>query len=100
MKKMNIAWGEVRDPATMAEQETIKSRGMIKQIDDRNGGTRPLIDSPYHFSDAESGNRGPVSHRGENNAEVLADWLGQSNEQSDQLVKDGVLLFDPEWQHH
>ncbi|MBV1906900.1 MAG: CoA transferase [Pseudomonadales bacterium] len=100
MKKMNIAWGEVRDPACMAEQPSIAARGMIKQIDDRNGGTRPLVQSPYRFSDAESGNRGTVSHRGEDNADVLADWLEMSEKQNEALIDAGVLIFDPDWKHH
>ncbi|MBV1878453.1 MAG: CoA transferase [Pseudomonadales bacterium] len=100
MKKMNIAWGEVRDPATMADQITIKARGLVKQIDDRNGGTRPLVQSPYRFSDADSGNRRSVSHRGEDNAEVLAEWLDMPTAQSTELFDAGVLIFDPDWQHH
>ncbi|MCZ6504140.1 MAG: CaiB/BaiF CoA-transferase family protein [Gammaproteobacteria bacterium] len=100
MKKINVAWGEVRDPATMAEQTTIQARGAIIEIDDRNGGTRPITQSPYRFSDAESGVRGPAAHRGEHNHEVMSEWLDKSSADTEELLAAGILVFDPEWKHH
>ena len=100
MKKINVAWGEVRDPATMARQITIHARGAITEIDDRNGGTRPITQSPYRFSDAESGVRGPAAHRGEHNHEVMSEWLDKSVAETEDLLAAGILVFDPEWKHH
>jgi len=97
MKKVNIAWGEIRDPANIEEQITIKSRDSIVQVDDRAGGTRPITQSPYRFSNAESGVRGPASHRGEHNTEILEQWLGNSNAEIDKLSDSGVLIFDADW---
>lgn len=100
MKEINIAWGEVRDPTTMEDQITIKARGAITQIDDRAGGTRPITQSPYRFSNAKSGVRGPAAHRGEHNEDVMVQWLGKSAEQAKALHASNVLLHDPEWRHH
>ncbi len=100
MKQINIAWGEIRDPAKMETQVTIESRNSITRIDDRNGGTRPITQSPYRFSDAESGVRGPASHRGEHNHEVMEQWLNKSSDDVNKLLDDGILVFDPEWKHH
>ena len=100
MKIINVAWGEVRNPAGIEEQITIKHRKSIVQIDDRQGGTRPITQSPYRFSAAESGVRGPASHRGEHNAEVLADWLGVPVHAYDKLLDSGALVFDDDWKHH
>ncbi len=97
MKKVNIAWGEIRDPANIEKQITIKSRDSIVQVDDRAGGTRPITQSPYRFSNAESGVRGPASHRGEHNTEILEQWLGNSNAEIDKLSDSGVLIFDADW---
>ena len=63
MARMNIAWGEVRNARTLTEQPTVKARGSIVQVDDREGGTRPVVQSPYRFSAAASGVRGPAPHR-------------------------------------
>jgi CoA:oxalate CoA-transferase len=94
--KLNIAWGLVRDPANIHQQATIHARGSIVQIDDRAGGTRPITQSPYRFSNANSGVRGPAPHRGEHNNEVLNDWLAMSSTQVAALKKDGILLADEE----
>lgn len=99
MAKMNLAWGRVRAPATLAEQPTIAARAAIIQIDDRAGGTRPITQSPYRFSGARSGVRGPAPHRGEHNSGVLEDWLGKDAAQINELHTAQVLQFDEERIH-
>ncbi|MCH8256338.1 MAG: CoA transferase [Proteobacteria bacterium] len=100
MKKINVAWGEVRDPATLADQVTIAARGAITEVDDREGGTRPITQSPYRFSDAQSGVRGPAAHRGEHNHEVMREWLDKSSTDIEEMLAAGILIFDPKWKHH
>jgi crotonobetainyl-CoA:carnitine CoA-transferase CaiB-like acyl-CoA transferase len=75
----------------------VAARGAIVQIDDRAGGTRPVTQSPYRFSDAKSGVRGPAPHRGEHNEEVLATWLKKSSEEVTTLRSEGVLQVDEEF---
>jgi CoA:oxalate CoA-transferase len=94
MAQMNIAWGRVRNAATLPEQPTIAARGAIVEVDDRAGGTRPVTQSPYRFSNAKSGVRGPAPHRGEHNRAVLGDWLDKSAEDIDSLLERGVLLHE------
>ena len=60
-------------------------------VDDRAGGTRPVAQSPYRFSDAASGLRGPAAHMGEHNAEVLQEWLNMDDEQIAQLIAAGIV---------
>jgi crotonobetainyl-CoA:carnitine CoA-transferase CaiB-like acyl-CoA transferase len=95
MDEMDIPWGEVRDPAHLEQQPTLKSRGMIVQIDDRAGGTRPIAQSPYRFSDASSGVRGPAAHRGEHNRDVLKDWLNLADAEIEGLMMANILSADP-----
>lgn len=94
MDEMDIPWGEVRDPKHLEHQPTLKNRGMIVQIDDRAGGTRPIAQSPYRFSNARSGVRGPAAHRGEHNREVLKDWLHLADAEIDELVVASLLSED------
>lgn len=91
LAKVNLAWGKVRDPATLMEQPTVAARGAITQVSDRAGGSRPITQSPYRFSNADSGVRGPAPHRGEHNSEVLADWLSKSDAAVAELTAAGVL---------
>ena len=91
MDAMNLAWGKVRDPATIREQDTIRRRGAIVDVDDRAGGTRPVTQSPYRFSAAKSGVRGPASHRGEHNHEVLSEWLNKPTHEISGMIEAAVL---------
>ena len=97
MAQMNLAWGQVRAPVALHEQPTLAARGAITEVDDRAGGTRPITQSPYRFSAARSGVRGPAPHRGEHNVEVLQDWLGRSAAQVQALHGSGVLQFDEDF---
>ncbi len=97
MAEMNVAWGRVRRAAELPDQPTISARGAIVEVDDRAGQTRPITQSPYRFSNARSGVRGPAPHRGEHNADVLLDWLDKSVESVDALLASGVLQRDPEY---
>jgi CoA:oxalate CoA-transferase len=92
MARINVAWGRVRDGASLRDQPTVAHRGSIVDIDDRAGGVRPIPQSPYRFSDARSGVRGPAPHLGEHNAEVLAEWLGLPPERIAALAADGVMI--------
>ena len=92
MATMNLAWGEVRDTTDVRESPTVRHRASIAEIDDRAGGTRPIVQSPYRFSNAESGVRGVAPHRGEHNADALRDWLGCSAQDVAGWVAKGVLI--------
>jgi CoA:oxalate CoA-transferase len=100
MKSINVAWGEVRSPENLRDQKTIIRRGSITDIDDRDGGTRPITQSPYRFSNAKSGVRGPAAHRGEHFNEVLKGWLSMNDKDIAQLREDNVVIYNREWRHH
>ena len=93
--RMNMAWGRVREAAELPTgSPTVAARGSVVRVDDRAGGTRPVVQSPYRFREAASGVRGPAPHRGEHNAEVLADWLGMEAEAVAALAEAGILLAE------
>ena len=89
---MNLAWGDVREGAQTLELPTVKHRGTITHVDDRGGGQRPVVQSPYRFSAASSGARGGSPRQGEHNDEVLADWLGLDERAIGALRSAGVLV--------
>ncbi len=88
---MNLAWGDVRSNTQAYQSPTAKERGTVARVDDREGGTRPVVQSPYRFSDARSGVRRGSAYRGEHNRSVLERWLGATPEEIEQLETDGVL---------
>lgn len=88
----NLPWADVRDHRDAFDTPTAQARGAAADIDDRAGGTRRVAQSPYRFSDAASGVRGPAPYRGEHNEEVLADWLGVGSAEVDACRRAGALL--------
>lgn len=77
LSAMNLAWGDVRDSRDVRDQPTLKHRGSITRVDDRAGGEREIVQSPYRFSSANSGVRGGAPHQGEHNHDVVREWLGK-----------------------
>ncbi len=75
LDEMNIAWGDVRSAEDALELPSVKARGVVAEVDDRAGGTRPTTQSPYHFTHLQSRVRGGAPHLGEHNHEVLCEWL-------------------------
>ena len=88
---VNLAWGDVRSSQEAFVSPTAKARGSLAEIDDRCDGTRRVVQSPYHFSDAESGVRGRAAYRGEHNRAVLMRWLDAKPGEIDELSRDGIL---------
>jgi CoA:oxalate CoA-transferase len=77
--------------AEALECEQTRARGMTRERPDRSGGTVPVLDSPYRFSEATTGVRGEPAFRGEDNRDVLSALLGLDDAELDQLERDGVL---------
>jgi CoA:oxalate CoA-transferase len=68
-----------------------QERGLLERVDDRRGGTRPVVRLPYRFSDATVAARRPAPRRGEHNAEVLREVLGYDDARIAALEGAGVL---------
>lgn len=79
LDRMNLAWGDVRTREQARDLPTVAHRGAIAEVDDRAGGTRPVPQSPYRLSGAETGIRGGAPFLGEHNQEVLREWLGAND---------------------
>ncbi len=95
LDEADLAWGEVRETASAFDSPTARARGARAQVDDRAGGTRPVVQSPYRFSDAHSGaDPGGAPLRGEHNRAVLGEWLELPEAEVDRLLESGVLLAE------
>ena len=91
LEKADIAWGEVRTSQNLLDSPTVAARGVAVLVDDGAGGQRLVAQSPYRFSNAESGVRGGAPRRGQHNAEVLAEWAGLSATRIQELTGAQVL---------
>ena len=53
-----------------------------------------MIQSPYRFSNAAAGVRGPAPYRGEHNAYVLHEWIDLDDETLTALGRERILLAE------
>jgi CoA:oxalate CoA-transferase len=96
LEDANLAWADLRRGRDVIESPTLQARGSVVEIDDRAGGTREVIGSPYRMSVSDTSDPGVAAHRGEHNHEVLAEWLGCGRAEVDALAAREVLQTD-EW---
>lgn len=91
----NIPWADVIDHRRALDTPQATARGAFAVVDDRGGGERRVVQSPYRFSDADAGVAGPAPFRGEHNSEVLREWLGATEDEVAGLDSTGALLSEP-----
>ena len=94
LKRADLPYGAVKESREALASPTLAARGAIARVDDRAGGLRNVIRSPYRFSNAESGVAGPAPFRGEHNRAVLSDWLELPTPELAQLEQTQVLLSE------
>lgn len=85
------AVASMRDALTGA---VATERELLVQVDDRRGGTRPVIRPAARFSGSANAVRGPAPLLGEHNASVLRELLGYDEERIRTLRDSGVLAAD------
>jgi crotonobetainyl-CoA:carnitine CoA-transferase CaiB-like acyl-CoA transferase len=96
LDQANLAWGNVySNDEVWEKQASIAGRRILTDVDDRGGGRRRTMQSPYWFSAARSEVRGPAPFLGEHNAAVCFDWLGMSDGAIQQLRDAGALVEAP-----
>ena len=87
-----LAMGMVRSTVEASMSEHSVARNSVMTVSDRRGGRIAVSNSPWRFSESESGVRGKPKYRGEDNREVLGGLLGLSDTELEQLETSGVLL--------
>ena len=91
LETAKVAWADIRTNQEVLAVPGVAERGVFTKIPDGVGGERGVVQSPYRFSDAASGVRGPAPHMGQHNHEVLGEWLGMQPAAIAELADKGVL---------
>ncbi len=90
--KHRLAVGAIRSVAEVCGSDWARDRDAVVSVDDRGGGRIRIPNAPWKFSKApDVGVTGVPRYRGEDNAAVLRDHLGLSDEQITELVDAGIL---------
>ncbi|MDH3679636.1 MAG: CoA transferase [Acidimicrobiia bacterium] len=92
VSEAGLAVGVIRTVAEIAESEWATDRGIIREVDDRSGGTARVPGPPWLFAASELPDAGLAPFQGEHNREVLRD-LGLSDAEIDKL-RDGNVVID------
>lgn len=87
----NVAWADIGTTEDLFESPLAAERRLVVEVDGRDGSPRRVVESPYRFSDAAAGVRGPAPWQGEHNDEVLAEWLSLGSDEVARLTEAGVL---------
>lgn len=87
---LGLAWAKVRDMRTVVDSPTVAARNVVAHVDDRSGGTRPVIKTPYRFPGVD-GPRGGAAFVGEHNSDVLRTWLDLDDAAITQLEQEHAI---------
>ena len=71
--------------------EFARDRDLLVEVDDRRGGARHVVRSPWRFSESNPHVRGPAPRRGEHNDAVLRERLGLDDTRIAELRAAGVV---------
>ncbi len=76
--------------------EIARERDLLVEVDDRRGGSRPVVRPAARFSASRNSVRGPAPRLGEHADEVLRDLLGYDEARLRTLRASGALGDEPE----
>lgn len=91
LAEAGIACGPVLGLREALASELSEERELLVEIDDRRGGTRPLVRPPARFSLSANSIRAAAPRRGEHNREVLTEVLGYDSARIKALESEGIL---------
>ena len=89
--RAGLAFGVLRTMEELVSTDWAEERGVVTRVDDRNGGSFRVPNSPWVFSAADTSLRGETKYRGEDNATVLRGLCGMSDAEIERLAAEGVL---------
>ena len=91
LEQAGVPCGRVRTVAEALESEQVRARGLLLEVTHPTLGTGRYLASPIHLSGAGRGSRRPPPLLGEHTQEVLAERLGMSPAEVEQLRRQGVV---------
>jgi crotonobetainyl-CoA:carnitine CoA-transferase CaiB-like acyl-CoA transferase len=91
LQAAGVASGVARLPIELLSDPQLHARGFIQEIDRAFIGRHPQPSMPFREVDRPFAIRSAPPTLGEHNREILADMLGLSDGEIDQLARDGII---------
>lgn len=91
LRAADIPCGPINDMQAVSEDPQVAHRHMLPRIPHAQKGSWPVANTPFHLSGATTGPAGASPGLGEHTRAVFKEMLGTSDEEIDQLRRDGVI---------
>jgi crotonobetainyl-CoA:carnitine CoA-transferase CaiB-like acyl-CoA transferase len=91
LEAAGVPCGRVRTVAEALDSEQVEARGLLLEVAHPKVGTGRYIGSPIHLTGAGRGSHRPPPLLGEHTEEVLAERLGMSSSEVENLRRQGVV---------
>jgi crotonobetainyl-CoA:carnitine CoA-transferase CaiB-like acyl-CoA transferase len=91
LEKAGVPCGRVRTVAEALDSEQVRARGLLLDVTHPKLGPGRYLGSPIHLGGAGRGSRRPPPLLGEHTQEVLAERLGMSAAEVEELRRQGVV---------
>jgi CoA:oxalate CoA-transferase len=91
LESAGVPCGRVRTVADALDSEQVEARGLLFEVTHPKLGPGRYIGSPIHLTGAGRGSRRPPPLLGEHTQEVLAERLGMSSDEVENLRRRGVV---------
>lgn len=89
--RAGLAFGRLRTMEELVDTDWAAERHVVTRVDDRNGGSFRIPNSPWVFSGSDTSIRGESKYRGEDNADVVARFTGMDAAEIERLTAEGIL---------
>lgn len=95
MSRLLLDWSTVNNGCHECEQvadnEAVKARNMITEVEHPACGPMKLVSPPVKFSEANPSIRSPPPTLGQHTQHILSDLLGMDGKEIEKLKSDGVV---------
>ena len=92
LTRAKLACAPVVTPREALSSDLARERELLTRVDDRRGGTRPVVRPPARFSSSRNEIRGPAPLPGEHGPELLHELLGWDDAKIAALASSGILV--------
>ena len=91
LKEIDIACGMVSEFNEVCEDDHLKSREMITEVEQTISGKVRVPGSLFKLSKTPGNMNHPAPFLGEHNLEIYSDMLGYTDQEIDELAKEGII---------
>jgi benzylsuccinate CoA-transferase BbsF subunit len=91
LQRAGVAAMPVLDGPALAQDPHLRERGALERVEHPVIGSRLTLGPPWRLSDTPAAIRRPAPLLGEHNSYVLGQLLGITDEEIEELVRDGVV---------